>query len=81
MEIVPYTTSGNVKEMCKFHEHWKYTETWNFCTFTVDFQIPEMQLFFLCRLIAKVKFSSLGNLFHNSVGKSLHWYVITMMPK
>ena len=24
MEIVPYTTSGNVKEMCKFHEHQKY---------------------------------------------------------
>ena len=24
MEIVLYTTSGNVMEMCKFHEHWKY---------------------------------------------------------
>ena len=47
MEIVPYTTSGNVKEMCKFHEHWKCTEIWNFCTFTGDFRIPEMQLFFL----------------------------------
>ena len=48
MEIVPYTTSGYVKEMCKFHEHWKCTETWNFCTFTVDFRTPEIQLFFLC---------------------------------
>ena len=47
MEIVPYTTSGNVKEMCKFHEHRKYTEIWNSCTFNGDFQIPEMQLFFL----------------------------------
>ena len=47
MEIVPYTTSGNVKEMCKFHEHRKCTEIWNFCTFTVDFRILEMQLFFL----------------------------------
>ena len=26
MEIVPYTTTGNVKEMCKFHEHRKCTE-------------------------------------------------------
>ena len=26
MEIVPYTTSGNVKEMYKFHEHLKCTE-------------------------------------------------------
>ena len=26
MEIVPYTTSGNVKEMHKFHEHQKCTE-------------------------------------------------------
>ena len=25
MGMVPYTTSGNVKEMCKFHEHWKCT--------------------------------------------------------
>ena len=44
MEIVPYTTSGNVKEMCRFHEHRKCTETWNFFTFTADFRIPEMQL-------------------------------------
>ena len=50
MEIVPYTTSGNVKEMYKFHEHQKCTET-----FTVDFRIPEMQLFFLCTLGAVAK--------------------------
>ena len=45
MEIVPYTTSRNVKEMYKFHVHQKCTEIWNIRTFTGDFQTPEMQLF------------------------------------
>ena len=51
MEILPYTTSWTVKEMLKFHDHWKCAEMWNFCKIYIDFPMPEMQLFFLWYIV------------------------------